>query len=226
MPKKLDLLHYILMGLLLGSVILFNSPFKKEHSKNVSEEKSATLLTENPGDTQPYDEGYSTYKTSDSTSKTPPLDPSISQAPTLSYLENKELHEVTQIVKGILQITNFDGAEIDYIGEVKEGKAHGFGFAIFEKKGFYEGEWVNNRRNGEGIYYWKNGDIYEGHYLAGFRTGYGIYTFATGDIYKGNWKDNFRHGEGVLYNKRGKIVSSGPWIQDEPILKKRTKKKR
>lgn len=81
-------------------------------------------------------------------------------------------------------------------------------------------------RNGKGIYSWQNGDIYQGQYVNGKRTGYGIYTFETGEVYKGNWKDNFRHGEGTLYNKKGKVVSNGPWVQDEPVLKKRVKKKK
>ena len=60
--------------------------------------------------------------------------------------------------------------------------------------------------------HWQNGDTYEGQYVNGKRTGYGVYTFSTGDIYEGEWKDNLRHGEGVLYNKKGKVISNGPWI--------------
>ena len=89
--------------------------------------------------------------------------------------------------------------------------------------------WANIRNRYEGsaerLSSRQNGDVYEGHYLDGFRTGYGVYTFATGDVYKGYWKDNLRHGEGILYNERGKVISNGPWIKDETVMKKRAKKK-
>lgn len=128
--------------------------------------------------------------------------------------------------KGILKITNFDGAEINYIGQIENNQANGYGFAVFAKKGFYEGQWANNMRNGEGIYYWQNGDIYQGQYVDGFRTGYGIYTFESGDIYKGYWKDNLRQGKGALYSKRKKLLFEGEWVKDEPVKKRKNKKKK
>lgn len=140
--------------------------------------------------------------------------------------KGKEVHEVDSIVKGILHIIKADGAEVDYIGEIRSNKANGYGFAVFEKKGFYEGEWSNNLRHGEGVYYWQNGDVYRGHYIEGLRDGYGIYTFATGDVYKGYWKDNLREGEGVLYNKKGEILSEGPWKQNKAESHKKKKKKK
>lgn len=117
---------------------------------------------------------------------------------------------------GMLALTNPDGAEIQYIGEIHEGEAHGYGFAVFEKKGFYKGEWSHNMRHGEGTYFWQNGDIYEGHYEKGKRSGFGIYYFESGEIYRGQWKDNLRHGDGTLYDAEGDILAEGPWEKDEP----------
>lgn len=131
---------------------------------------------------------------------------------------------VNEIVKGVLHITNADGAKIDYIGEVNEGKANGFGFAVFEKRGFYEGEWTNNMRHGEGTYYWQSGDSYSGQYEADHRSGFGVYTFATGEVFKGQWVDDLRSGHGVLTNKRGKILYEGEWVNNEPVRKKKRKK--
>ena len=279
MPKKLDILHYILTALLLGSIFYYNYPFTEGSTVNKGIDKYSFLLAKYTADSlviaEQYDEAllkfieidsqyqhqinleavtaiinnkraehetFLAIQTLDSSSDTDRKESSTSTKKTVpskkkettintsidSSIKNNSLptHQVTDIVKGVLQITNFDGAEIDYIGEVKNNKAHGFGFAVFEKRGFYEGQWTNNRRNGEGVYYWQNGDVYEGHYLNGLRTGYGVYTFASGEIYKGYWKDNLRHGEGILYNKRGKIVSNGSWVKDEVVMKKRTKKKK
>lgn len=257
MLKKIDILHYVLTGLLLGSIFYYNYPFFNHTTITQSTDKYTFLLARYKADSlvisEQYDQALLKFIEIDSQYQNQinleaikaiintkraeheiflaiqTIDSPNKTAKAESYKANDHSlpeHQVTNIVKGVLQITNFDGAEIDYIGEVKGNKAHGFGFAVFEKRGFYEGEWANNRRNGEGVYYWQNGDVYKGHYLDGFRTGYGVYTFATGDVYKGNWKDNLRHGEGILYNKRGKVVSNGPWIKDEAVMKKREKRKK
>jgi hypothetical protein len=128
-------------------------------------------------------------------------------------------------VKDILDIINYDGTEIKYIGETENGKADGYGYAVFSKKGFYEGFWSDNRRNGKGIYYWQNGDTYEGAYKDGKREGFGTYTFASGEIYVGHWKNNLREGEGELRNKKGKLVFTGEWQDDEPMSAAKHKKK-
>lgn len=132
--------------------------------------------------------------------------------------------ESNSLVKDILDIVNFDGVDIKYIGETLDGKANGYGYAVFSKKGFYEGYWSNNTRNGNGIYYWQSGDTYEGAYVNGKREGFGMYTFASGEIYVGYWKNNLRDGEGELKNKKGKLVFKGEWEEDEPVPS--SKKKR
>ncbi len=239
MPKKLDIIHYILVILLLGSMFFYNYPLNIHPNIAQNLEEYTFLLAKSKADSlliaEQYDQALLRFIEIDSQYQD---QINIEDITVLINKKREEYeaflalqrdlnteHQITNIVNGVLQIVNFDGAEIDYIGEVIENKAHGFGFAVFEKKGFYKGEWENNRLSGEGIYYWQNGDVYEGHYLDGVRTGYGVYTFATGDVYKGYWKENLRHGEGVLYNKRGKVISNGPWVKDEPVLKKRIKKK-
>lgn len=243
MPKKLDIIHYFLAALLLGSIFFYNYPFNNHPTITQKSEKYTFLLAKYKADSlmiaEQYDQALLKFIEIDSQYQdqidleaiTALINTKRAEHETFLAFQTKTVdhtlpdHQVTNIVKGVLQIINFDGAEIDYIGEVKDNKAHGFGFAVFEKKGFYKGEWANNKLSGEGVYYWQNGDVYEGHYLDGFRTGYGVYTFATGDVYKGYWKDNLRHGEGILYNERGKVISNGPWIKDEAVMKKRAKKK-
>ena len=107
-----------------------------EHSSRIEQEKSHLKKSE--------------------TSHTPPEVNDNEKSPENSNFaktsNDKNLQQVDEIVKGVLHLINYDGAEIDYIGEVKNGKASGFGFAIFEHKGFYEGEWDENMRNGKGLY--------------------------------------------------------------------------
>ncbi|WP_281615223.1 hypothetical protein [Flammeovirga sp. SubArs3] len=122
-----------------------------------------------------------------------------------------------------LDIQNYDGAEIKYIGEVFNGNAHGFGYAVFEKTGFYEGLWENNRRNGQGVYTWENGDRFEGNYKAGIRDGFGVYFFKSGERYEGFWSNNLREGFGVLFNDKNEVIFEGIWKKDKPKNKKLTK---
>jgi len=115
-----------------------------------------------------------------------------------------------------LAIVTTDSVDIRYIGEVKQGKAQGFGYAIFDKKGFYEGYWNKNLRNGNGKYTWQNGDFYEGKYFNGLRNGFGTYHFSSGEQYIGQWQNDLRHGHGVLLAKNGKVLFKGEWIDNEP----------
>ncbi len=141
------------------------------------------------------------------------------------YLEKERLErQMEQLQKDmiaskrdILDLKTPEGHDIKYIGQVVNGKANGFGFAIFARKGFYEGDWKNNLRHGQGIYFWQNGDKYEGEFADGKRNGKGTYFFEGGEKYIGEWKDNLRHGYGKMYNKKGKLAYEGQWEKDETV---------
>ena len=255
MKKKLDLIHYVLIALLLGTVFFYNSPLIKSSNNSDNSEAYDILLEKSKEDSLVTAEQYNqllvrynelnglyqdlinvkerTTLINEKQNKEKPVSEiREDRENSKKYTTEKDHDEVksesnerqiTNTVKGVLQFKNFDGAEIDYIGEVIDNKAHGYGFAVFEKKGFYKGEWENNRQSGEGIYYWQNGDVYEGQYADGLRTGYGVYTFATGEVYQGYWKENLRHGEGILYDKKGKVISNGPWTEDKPSNKNKKK---
>lgn len=131
------------------------------------------------------------------------------------------VHELNDSINSIhssdtLTIYYGDGISIKYLGEVKGGKAHGFGYAIFDSKGFYEGNWKNSLRNGKGKYSWRNGDVYEGEYNNDLRNGFGTYQFKSGEQYKGDWRNDLRHGQGVLTDKDGKVLFEGKWVNDKP----------
>jgi hypothetical protein len=57
--------------------------------------------------------------------------------------------------------------EATYVGEVKKGKAHGFGVFTFSDGSVYEGKVYKNRIRGEGKYTDVNNNIYKGYFKNG-----------------------------------------------------------
>jgi hypothetical protein len=57
--------------------------------------------------------------------------------------------------------------EATYVGEVKKGKAHGFGVFTFSDGSVYEGKVYKNRIRGEGKYTDLKNNIYEGYFKNG-----------------------------------------------------------
>lgn len=106
------------------------------------------------------------------------------------------------------------GTQVRYLGELKHGKASGFGIGIFETGGYYEGQWADNQRHGRGNYTWDDGDRYEGDYKGDTRTGYGVYYFKSGEKYVGEWHQDQRNGYGTLFDKRGNVKFRGSWEKD------------
>merc|ERR1711998_126339 len=75
-----------------------------------------------------------------------------------------------------------DGGE--YVGQMKNGKKHGFGKLTWDSGAVYVGEYKDDNRDGKGTYTWNSGpnkgDVYVGEYKDDKRDGYGKYTFANG----------------------------------------------
>nr|WP_321412854.1 hypothetical protein [uncultured Allomuricauda sp.] len=109
------------------------------------------------------------------------------------------------------------GNPLHYIGQVKDGKAHGFGVALLETGSRYEGEWVNNQRHGEGTFYWADGEYYKGSYKDDQRNGYGTYYWTNGEKYTGEWKNDKRNGAGRFYDAEGDVVAGGEWDNDKLV---------
>lgn len=109
------------------------------------------------------------------------------------------------------------GNQLHYIGQVKNGKAHGFGVALLETGSRYEGEWQDNQRHGEGTFYWPDGEYYVGSYENDKRSGYGTYFWPNGEKYTGQWKDDKRSGTGKFYDADGEIVAGGEWSDDKLV---------
>lgn len=116
-----------------------------------------------------------------------------------------------------IEFINRKGLKVSYFGQVKNGKAHGYGVGFYEGGGVYRGYWSENARHGQGLYTWKNGDTYEGNYVEGERTGFGIYTFASGEKYRGDWKSDVRDGYGELWSADGQLQWKGQWQKDKYV---------
>lgn len=114
-----------------------------------------------------------------------------------------------------LTFTNSKGSQMHYVGQVKNGKANGFGVALLNTGSRYEGQWKDNMRHGEGTYYWSDGQYYVGGYLNDKRNGHGTYYWPNGEKYAGEWEDDERDGQGIFYGKDGQIVADGTWEDDK-----------
>lgn len=131
----------------------------------------------------------------------------------LSALQ-KELEEKVRSI-GKLEFKTARGNSVYYVGDVKDGKANGYGSGSFSTGSIYVGTWKDNRKHGTGRYTWKDGSIYDGEYENDYRNGIGTYFFTTGEKYVGEWKNDKREGKGTLYDKNGKVVLEGIWKNDE-----------
>lgn len=136
-------------------------------------------------------------------------------------LEEQELKKSLQSTQENLPVSiefvNRKGVKVSYFGEVKNGKANGYGVGFYEGGGVYRGFWMENMRHGQGMYTWKNGDTYEGNYSQGERDGFGIYTFVSGEKYRGDWKSDVREGYGELWSPDGQLQWKGQWQKDKGV---------
>lgn len=117
--------------------------------------------------------------------------------------------------KEILTLVSSKGIKIQYVGEVQNGMANGYGEGIFGTGSIYKGYWKDNLRHGIGVFSWEDKEFYEGSFVNGKREGYGEYHWKNGEVYKGYWKNDMRHGKGSLYKKNGKLKKEGIWENDE-----------
>ena len=110
---------------------------------------------------------------------------------------------------------------LNYVGEVKDDKANGYGVAIFDTGSRYEGDWVDNLRHGQGKFYWPDGQYYEGAYADDTRSGQGTYYWPNGERYTGTWKADKRNGQGTFYDSKGEIMTKGIWEDDKLVSEKK-----
>jgi len=119
--------------------------------------------------------------------------------------------------RGLLRFTAEKGGAVVYVGDTRDGVAHGVGYGVWNTGSAYEGDWERNRRHGHGVFRWKDGETYDGEYREDKRTGRGTYGFTSGERWEGEWLDDMRHGEGVLYDSKGKVRVRGRWAKDKLV---------
>jgi hypothetical protein len=97
----------------------------------------------------------------------------------MRLLPNEEEGTGKQITTEVLKAKNADKKvkekttnslkfkEATYVGEVKKGKAHGFGVFTFSDGSVYEGNVYKNSIRGEGKYTDSQGNVYEGKFKNG-----------------------------------------------------------
>ena len=85
-----------------------------------------------------------------------------------------------------------------YVGELKDGEAHGRGTYTFSSGDKYEGDWKDGKAHGRGTRTFSDGDKYEGDFKDGKVHGKGTYTFSSGDKYVGDWYEGKKEGKGTF----------------------------
>ena len=111
------------------------------------------------------------------------------------------------LAHGLATMTYASGSK--YIGEWKDGFFYGEGTYIYASGDKYVGEWKVDKKDGEGTLTWANGNKYVGEWKDGKKDGQGTMTYASGNKYVGEWKDGFFYGEGTYYASGNKYV--GEW---------------
>lgn len=74
----------------------------------------------------------------------------------------------------------------------------------------YSGQVRDGKANGFGTMRWPDGDVYRGEMRDNLKHGYGEST-SLGVRYEGEWCDNKRHGRGCETNAKGDIIRKGVW---------------
>jgi len=104
-----------------------------------------------------------------------------------------------------------------YVGEFRDGKYHGQGTFTFVNGDRYVGEFRDDKFHGQGTYTHANGDRYVGEYRDNKRNGQGTFTFANGDRYVGEFRDGKYHGQGSFFSSGQRLTRNGIWRNDEFI---------
>lgn len=95
------------------------------------------------------------------------------------------------------------GTTYTYTGEIKNGKADGFGVAVYSNNFAikYVGQFVNGVMSGKGTMIYTNGAFLTGDWKDGKMNGKGANVNKEGTFYVGGMKDGVRNGKGWLVLK-------------------------
>ena len=109
-------------------------------------------------------------------------------------------------------------------GEDVKGIEHNQVLNLSDDGERWEGDVLNNQPYGWGVLYdSENRRAYEGFRIRGVNVCYGTQYYS--DIqkveYEGEWFDGMRWGRGVQYDRTGKIMFDGEWVNDDNQIEKR-----
>ena len=108
----------------------------------------------------------------------------------ISLLKHSESDKDFIVEEG-LNLTDEDGENMIFKGEVKGNEPNGFGEAQLESGDLYLGYFKNRKRDGVGMYKWKEGDYYVGNWSNNARNGFGInYVAKINTVIFGEFEDN------------------------------------
>jgi len=123
--------------------------------------------------------------------------------------------------KIVLKFADICGNELQegdqYIGEIKDGVAHGVG--VFSWSGnIYIGEFKNCYCDGFGRTIYASGSSYTGQYKKDKKHGYGKTDYPEDGIgYEGYYKDGERHGEGTQSWSSSNMTCRGTFKNDKQV---------
>lgn len=103
---------------------------------------------------------------------------------------------------------NRRAARVIYTGEMKSGRRHGTGIALYLSGSKYSGQWSENLKEGKGEYWYANGDYYAGSFHNDLMHGPGRYVSADGTVFDGTFVLDERDGPGVVIYPDARRYSS------------------
>lgn len=119
---------------------------------------------------------------------------------------NRRIQGLKEDLESPYKLPNGDS----YMGQMEDGKPHGYGVYISTKGDRYDGRWEYGVEQGRGTLTYANGDVYKGNWWNGSWQGQGTFTNQKGR-YEGNWLEGERNGQGV-YTKTNGDKYSGAWV--------------
>ena len=128
---------------------------------------------------------------------------SYSKNTSISSTKQETKKENNQISSSKLHTIYNSEGNIEYVGEMKDGKYNGLGTLYFKDGGKYIGQFENGKRHGQGTFNYASGDKYEGSFKFNKIDGKGSFYYANGDKYIGTFKNNRKSGLGTLFFANG-----------------------
>jgi hypothetical protein len=118
---------------------------------------------------------------------------------------------VAKADKAVLTGEISDGSKWTFMGDVKDGKANGWGAQYWSSGHIMRGEFKDNNLNGMGDSQTPANFRTMGSFANGSPNGENIRMESTGRLIKGNYVNGKLDGYGVMYGADGVLLSKGIW---------------